>query len=216
MIIAKYRRRGSYAYVPHVDILRAFCMAIRRSRVDIAFSEGFNPHMQLKLSSPAPIGVESDCEYLAAASGESPENFEAKLNATLPEELRILRSAFAERPNPAAQITAAGYEIYLPGFDCRKLAARVAVGGKFAIEYTDKGEKFVKEVGDRIYSVAGDGEKLLTVLGYGANNLRADRLAAFLCGGNLPCEAEILKKKMYTIESGKLIDADKVYFDGTI
>lgn len=215
MIVCRYRKRGTYAFVPHVDVLRALCMAIRRSRADIAFSEGFNPHMLLKLSSPLPLGVESDCEYLAAASTDAPDAFAEKLNRTLPDELRILCAARADRANPAADIAAAEYEIVLPGFDCAALARAVTEADAFAVSYTDRGETVTRDVRARIYSLSGAGDILRAVLGYGNANVRADRLAAQLCGGRLPKNAVILKKKMYTMLGGGLVDADKIYFGGT-
>lgn len=215
MIVCRYRKRGAYAFVPHVDVLRAFCMAVRRSRADIAFSEGFNPHMLLKLSSPLPLGAESDCEYLTAASGDAPEAFAEKLNRTLPDELRILRAARADRANPAADVVAAEYEIVLPGFDCAALARAVTEAETFALSYAERGGTVTRDVRARIYSLSGEGGTLRAVLGYGNENVRADRLAAQLAGGRLPDNAVILKKKMYTRLGGGLVDADKIYFGGT-
>ena len=213
--MCRYRKRGADAFVPHVDVLRAFCMAVRRSRADIAFSEGFNPHMLLKLSSPLPLGAESDCEYLTAASGDAPEAFAEKLNRTLPDELRILRAARADRANPAADVVAAEYEIVLPGFDCAALARAVTEAETFALSYAERGGTVTRDVRARIYSLSGEGDTLRAVLGYGNENVRADRLAAQLAGGRLPDNAVILKKKMYTRLGGGLVDADKIYFGGT-
>ena len=215
MIVCRYRKRGAYAFVPHVDVLRAFCMAVRRSRADIAFSEGFNPHMLLKLSSPLPLGAESDCEYLTAASGDAPEVFAEKLNRTLPDELSILRAARTDRANPAADVVAAEYEIVLPGFDCAALARAVTEAETFALSYAERGGTVTRDVRARIYSLSGEGGTLRAVLGYGNENVRADRLAAQLAGGRLPDDAVILKKKMYTRLGGGLVDADKIYFGGT-
>lgn len=84
MIVCRYRKRGR---MPSCRTWTCCARCVWRSAAagaDIAFSEGFNPHMLLKLSSPLPLGVESDCEYLAAASTDAPDAFAEKLNRTLP------------------------------------------------------------------------------------------------------------------------------------
>lgn len=213
MIICKYRRTGAYAFIPHVDVLRVFGMAVRRSRADVAFSEGYNPHMQIFLSSPMPLGTESECEYFTAASKDSPADFARKLNGTLPDGFRIVR--FGETGlNPAAVIVAAEYEIRLPGCDCAALTAGVTDRETFILSYTDKGKTVVKEVRDKIYALEGAGDTIRAVLGYGNNNLRPDRLLNGLCENKLTENPVILKRKMYTMVNGRLIDADEIFFGG--
>ena len=213
MIICKYRRTGAYAFIPHVDVLRVFGMAARRSRADVAFSAGYNPHMQIFLSSPMPLGTESECEYFTAVSKDSPADFAGKLNATLPDGFRIVRYGETDL-NPAAVIVAAEYEIRLPGYDCAALTAGVLQRETFPIEYTDKGRTVVKEVRDKIYALEGAGDTIRATLGYGNNNLRPDRMLNGLCGNNLTETPVILKKKMYTMENGRLVDADEIFFGG--
>lgn len=211
MIVCKYVRRGTFAYIPHVDMVRYLGMAVRRCKADVAFSEGFNPHRQLFLSAPMPLGCESECEYFAAVSTEEPDTFLRKMNATLPDELRIVQCGYAEKCNPAGVITAAEYEIRLPGVDCAAAIAGVLERDTFTIEYADKGVPVVKEVRSKIYGLSACGDAIRAVLGYGNNNLRPDRLAYGLCR-DLPDRPKILKKKMYTTNDGRLADADYEFF----
>ena len=51
----KFSKHGSMKFIGHLDIMRYFQKAIRRSEIDVAYSEGFSPHQ--KMSFAAPLGV---------------------------------------------------------------------------------------------------------------------------------------------------------------
>ena len=50
-------------FIGHLDIMRYFQKAIRRADIDVAYSEGFSPHMIMSFASPLGIGLSSDGEY---------------------------------------------------------------------------------------------------------------------------------------------------------
>ena len=66
----KYRARIRFAkygvmkYVGHLDTMRFFQKAIRRSNIPIAYSKGFHPHQLLSFAQPLGVGVSSEGEYL--------------------------------------------------------------------------------------------------------------------------------------------------------
>ena len=41
----KFKKNGCMKFIGHLDIMRYFQKAIRRAEIDIAYSEGFSPHM---------------------------------------------------------------------------------------------------------------------------------------------------------------------------
>jgi radical SAM-linked protein len=51
-------------FLSHLDLVKAFEMAIRRADIPIAFSEGFNPHPKMSFASALAVGVISEAEYL--------------------------------------------------------------------------------------------------------------------------------------------------------
>ncbi|MCI5569291.1 MAG: TIGR03936 family radical SAM-associated protein [Candidatus Alectryocaccobium sp.] len=59
----KFSKNGSLKYIGHLDVMRFFQKVIRRAEIDIAYSEGFSPHMQMSFAQPLGIGVTSDGEY---------------------------------------------------------------------------------------------------------------------------------------------------------
>ncbi len=60
----RFSKQGNMKYVGHLDLMRYFQKAIRRSRLDIAYSNGFHPHMIMSFASPLGIGLTSDAEYM--------------------------------------------------------------------------------------------------------------------------------------------------------
>lgn len=51
-------------FIGHLDLMRYFQKAIRRAGIDVAYTEGFNPHMIMSFASPLGIGLTSDAEYM--------------------------------------------------------------------------------------------------------------------------------------------------------
>ena len=51
-------------FIGHLDIMRYFQKAIRRAGIDIAYTEGFSPHMVMSFANPLGVGLTSDGEYV--------------------------------------------------------------------------------------------------------------------------------------------------------
>ncbi|MBO6011649.1 MAG: DUF2344 domain-containing protein [Oscillospiraceae bacterium] len=89
----RYSKTGRAKYISHLDMLRTFQRAFARAGIDLVHSEGFNPHPKLNLVLPLPTCCESLCEYLdAGVNGEYPDLC-GRLNAALPEGIRMLSAA---------------------------------------------------------------------------------------------------------------------------
>jgi len=50
-------------YLSHLDLLRLFQRAMRRARLPLAYTLGFNPRPKLSLAAPLPVGVTASKEY---------------------------------------------------------------------------------------------------------------------------------------------------------
>ena len=87
-----YKRGDSVKFVSHLDFVKVFERAIRRARIEVAFSCGFNPRMQLVFGNPLPVGLTSDCELLdiTFARPYEPSEIIDLLNSTLPGEITVL------------------------------------------------------------------------------------------------------------------------------
>lgn len=60
----KFSKHGAMKFIGHLDMMRYFQKAMRRAEIDIAFSEGFSPHMIMSFALPLGVGVTSDGEYM--------------------------------------------------------------------------------------------------------------------------------------------------------
>lgn len=111
----KFSKHGALKFIGHLDIMRYFQKAFRRSGIDIAYTEGFSPHQVMSFAAPLGIGLESDGEYMDVElnSLESVEDVKARLNAQMAEGMEVLSvTLLPEKTGSAmAAVAAAGYYI---------------------------------------------------------------------------------------------------------
>ncbi len=102
-MIAKFAKGKPIAAVAHLDLMRTFQRAFRRADVPMAFSKGFHPHPLLSFAQALSVGQASEGEYLDVGLEVpmDPEDFKEKVNAVLPQDLRILCAAAVEEGYPA-------------------------------------------------------------------------------------------------------------------
>ncbi len=62
--ILKYGRDPRVKYISHLDFMRCFHRAVRRSKINFVFSQGFNPHPVMTVAQPLPVGMTSESEYM--------------------------------------------------------------------------------------------------------------------------------------------------------
>ena len=55
MLIMKYTKTGTAAYLPHLDLLRDFQRIFRRAQIEVGFSEGFHPNKLQYFAPTLPI-----------------------------------------------------------------------------------------------------------------------------------------------------------------
>ena len=60
----KFSKTGHMKFIGHLDLMRFFQKAIRRSKIDIKYSEGFSPHQIMSFAAPLGLGIESFGEYM--------------------------------------------------------------------------------------------------------------------------------------------------------
>ncbi len=89
---AEYAKEGDQCYLGHLDFQRQLHLALRRSGLPIAYSQGYHPHPLLKFGPPLPVGVGGERETFDIALVSELPGWEERLNANLPAGVRILRS----------------------------------------------------------------------------------------------------------------------------
>ena len=109
----KFAKTGIMRYVGHLDLMRFFQKAVKRSNLPIRYSEGFNPHQIMSFASPLGVGLTSEGEYMDIDLKEKVDPVAAlnSLNDNMVEGLEI--TGFKYLPDDAEKcmsaVTAASY-----------------------------------------------------------------------------------------------------------
>ncbi|MEI6824183.1 MAG: TIGR03960 family B12-binding radical SAM protein [Desulfuromonadales bacterium] len=143
----RFSKTGAMSYLSHLELITVFTRAVSRGDVPILFSLGFHPHPRFSFGTATSVGVESQAEYMdmMVAAGIAPREVQERLNAVLPEGLRILEAAEVDAKSPSLStlIDATRYRITIAGADqgellkqCEQFLAHDA----FVIQRTKKGQ----------------------------------------------------------------------------
>ena len=104
-------------YISHLDVAGAWEKAVRRAKLPVAYSEGFNPHMKISFASALPLGVTGAAEYMDLELNEKVPLAEAmeRLQAVLPSGFAVRAASYMPPRTGAmmALISLAEYEIKL-------------------------------------------------------------------------------------------------------
>lgn len=113
-IRVKFVRNDEVKYISHLDMMKAFERALRRSGLPISYSQGFNPHPQMVFGLPLSVGVTSEAEYADFELEEKiePKEFIERLNSQLPLGLKIIDAREKKmKGNIMADISRASYSV---------------------------------------------------------------------------------------------------------
>lgn len=88
-----FNKTGMSRYISHLDLMRTMTRAIRRSRIPLWYTEGFNPHPYMTFALPLSLGMESVCECMdIKIEGEiSNEEIFNSLRAVMPDDIEITK-----------------------------------------------------------------------------------------------------------------------------
>jgi radical SAM family uncharacterized protein/radical SAM-linked protein len=133
--LPRYRYRGRFTkggrlrFLSHLDLYRLLKRALRRARIELVYSQGFNPKPRVAFGPALSVGVASEGEYLDFDSHVrlDPEESVRRINDALPRGVRFLAIREIRRDLPALgdAVCAARYRVQADnGFDpARDLAA---------------------------------------------------------------------------------------------
>ncbi|MCQ2520505.1 MAG: TIGR03936 family radical SAM-associated protein [Lachnospiraceae bacterium] len=111
----KFSKIGVLKYIGHLDLMRYFQKAFRRTDIRVKYSTGFSPHMIMSFAQALGVGVESEGEYfdVEVEDGQDVSLMKDKLNAQMAEGITVLEvTVLPEKAgNAMASVAAATYEI---------------------------------------------------------------------------------------------------------
>lgn len=84
---------GDARFLSHLDQLRLTERALRRSRLGVGFTEGFNPHVRISMPPARPVGVASRGEWFGiwVTDDSEPDDVHRRLAAVFPAGIRIVK-----------------------------------------------------------------------------------------------------------------------------
>lgn len=193
MVVFKYNKIKEAAYLSHLDTLRAIIRTIRRAEIPVSYSKGFNPHMNLYMTPPNPLGIPSECEYCTADTETDAANFLKLYNSFCLSGLKCIDAYnTVKNPNLAANITSAKY--YINSGE-REIMQKIKSGEPIIAEINKKNTVIKKDIREYIIDVTTVSGTVYVWLNFGnRGNLRAD---VFLKAVGLPENCQIIKKQMF-------------------
>jgi radical SAM-linked protein len=113
----RYAKRGPLRFTSHRDVARAFERALRRAKVPMAYSQGFNPHPKISWIGASPTGVASEAEYVEIQVVEQldPGELVHMLDEAMPPGLDLLEAVPADGGTLADRMEASRWRIELSG-----------------------------------------------------------------------------------------------------
>ncbi|MFH1681641.1 MAG: TIGR03960 family B12-binding radical SAM protein [Candidatus Eisenbacteria bacterium] len=142
----RYAKEGPYRFLSHLEVVRLFRMALRRSGLPIAYTQGFHPQVRIAFGPALPVGYAGKEEPidLFFHAPVSAEDAESRLNEQLPEGVLVFggRTMPLHGPAPDALERELEYEAGVPdGLDRNRLRDAIA---RFAASEVVMGEKKAK------------------------------------------------------------------------
>ena len=190
----KFTKVDKMRYIGHLDLLKYFQRAIKRARVPIAYSTGFNPHQLMSFATPLPLGMSSTSEFVDIRL-ETPmecEELKNALNAqmSLGMELTEVRRMAEGEDTGAALLRAADHIITLDRKleNADEMLKSLENDAEWLIEKVGKKKK-VREVDIRpmVYELraenaeSGENTKLFARIATGSDqNLKVDLMLEYM------------------------------------
>lgn len=144
----RYSRGKEARFISQLDFMRTMTRALRRARLPLQYSQGFNPHAVLSVAVPLSVGVTSDgeCMDVGFETEVDPHLALKQLNDALPLGILALRMHSAEGLRPFKDIAAANYRVT---FSCDKTPNLEDFLSQDTIEVDKRSKKGMRRVNIR-------------------------------------------------------------------
>ncbi len=196
--LLKFSKKGEIRYISHLDLLRVFQRAFRRTDIRLRYSNGFNPHPKIGFALPLSLGYESTGEYVEfeTETEDTPESMMNQLNRQMPDGLQALDCRQLRETGKSSPAAAVAFASYTARFRGDGAAMGSAIEPKIAsflkqetimnTKYSKKKKKDVEtNIRPLIHSITTAGEQdflISTMLQSGSNaSLNPEILLKQLC-----------------------------------
>lgn len=187
--IRLYFTKGERArFLSHLDLQATLEYGMRRAKLPLALSQGFNPRARMSLAAPLPLGYTGEREVLDLWLNEplEPAEVAERLNGALPPDIRVVDGevvAEGER-NAASRVESATYRVILPSpaEDLPSRIERLLARPAIEIEEERDGKTRKRDIRPLIrgLTASGDGTLSLTVTIGSEGSVRPDEVLRLL------------------------------------
>ena len=213
----KFRKYGIMKFIGHLDVMRYFQKAIRRSEVNIRYSEGFSPHQIMSFAAPLGVGITSKGEYvdIEVLDTENSKKMIDRLNAVMSEGFEILEYKLLpdDAKNAMSVVAGADYKVYTDLFNQNMLDAFMNQDQIIVLKKTKKSEKEV-DIKPLIYNIKLEDDGIFMQVAQGsASNLKPDLVMdafAKFAQVTLPEYVTYERLDMYCLEDDNLVSLDDI------
>jgi radical SAM-linked protein len=181
----RFSKVGKIRFTSHRDVARMWERALRRSRLPVSLSQGFNPHPLLSFGLALPTGCESRGEYLDARLDEArtgdvalPE-LPGVLSDLLPEGMAVQVVAPVSMAEGSLQqeVASCTWELEVLGVIGEELEERIEralAAPSLTVNRERKGRQTEDDIRPAIMSLALTGEDSLTEGEYPTGRIQAE------------------------------------------
>lgn len=102
----RFTKRGDLRYTSHLDLARIWERTLRRARVPLIYSQGFNPRPKMQLAAALPLGFDSQAELIdiwVEGDPQPPDDLQERIDAAAPLGLRVTSIKPVPDSGPALQ-----------------------------------------------------------------------------------------------------------------
>jgi radical SAM family uncharacterized protein/radical SAM-linked protein len=112
-----FAKGASMRFTSHLDLMRTWERALRRSALPLAFTQGHHPHLKMSFGPPLPLGHRSRSEVFDLELTRPPGvDLKDRLDTVLPEGLSVVacRPILFKTPSLMSQLGGATYRVRFP------------------------------------------------------------------------------------------------------
>ena len=112
-----FEKGAPMRFLSHLDLMRTWERALRRSGLPLAFTQGHHPHLKMSFGPPLPLGFRSQAEVFDLELIRPPGfDLAERLNTVLPDGLRVTgtRPILYKNPSLMSQMEGASYRVRFP------------------------------------------------------------------------------------------------------
>ncbi len=186
----KFEKDGIMRFIGHLDIMRYFQKAFRRSNIDIQYSKGYSPHQLISFAAPLGVGLTSEGEYMDIVMGQCPpsDKLVEAINEQMVEGIRIISAVKLpdDSKNAMSIVDTADYRITFrdgmkPDFDFAQAITDFMAQPEIMVTKKTKKSEKTMDIKTMIHEFRVDGDAVFMNINTGSTeNLRPEQVISTL------------------------------------